>query len=504
VRGRDSRRAISIAAVSLVSHLIAVAAGLRVSSASLSTYSLTLPWHLLPLPSLRHDLWSSLLHLHSQPPLFNLVTGILIRFNLPIQLILSNATLIAFSILLAVSAYFLMRELAVGRRTATLSVLVLIVADPAQLLYPSAFFYTVPTAALVTSLGWAAAYWVRTKRVSAGIAYGSIAAVLILTNSSYQIYVIALATVPLAYLLRREWRNVVKALCVPTLIVGLWYINDFAQFGTLTTSSWLGMNLARVTTMTDSPADLSLLVRQGVISSTSLIRPFSCLRQYGPLGVSAPTGIVALDQRDKIQCPPGLMGFAYGRPNYNNIAYIKISERYLSDDLKWIEHRPLTYVKHLVVGFKIWTMPAEQSSPFYTSSWKMSGYTALYDHVVELQISSDWNADYNTVFNNKPPGWNNISITNLLITILDILVLPIVIVLRRRRIPAGRTATAIWLWLTTAIFFITSTLVEIGENNRFRFELGALPIIAAVVALSWLANPGGDTVQYGPPQWDER
>jgi hypothetical protein len=37
------------------------------------------------------------------------------------------------------------------------------------------------------------------------------------------------------------------------------------------------------------------------------------------------------------------------------------------------------------------------------------------------------------------------------------------------------------LWWTTGYAMATSTLVEIGENERFRSELGPVPLILAVV-----------------------
>ena len=40
------------------------------------------------------------------------------------------------------------------------------------------------------------------------------------------------------------------------------------------------------------------------------------------------------------------------------------------------------------------------------------------------------------------------------------------------------------LWWTTAYAFATSSLVEIGENERFRSELGPVPTILAVVVVT--------------------
>jgi hypothetical protein len=47
------------------------------------------------------------------------------------------------------------------------------------------------------------------------------------------------------------------------------------------------------------------------------------------------------------------------------------------------------------------------------------------------------------------------------------------------------------LWWTTVYAFTTSSLLEIGENERFRSELGPVPtvlaiaVVAAVVRAAW-------------------
>ena len=40
----------------------------------------------------------------------------------------------------------------------------------------------------------------------------------------------------------------------------------------------------------------------------------------------------------------------------------------------------------------------------------------------------------------------------------------------------------------TGVLTLTTSLLEVGENNRFRFELGALPLVGAVVAVAWLVE----------------
>ena len=55
----------------------------------------------------------------------------------------------------------------------------------------------------------------------------------------------------------------------------------------------------------------------------------------------------------------------------------------------------------------------------------------------------------------------------------------------RRHRTAEAAVVAVMAW-TTAFVFAISSLVEIGENERFRSELGPLPLITATVVLAAL------------------
>jgi hypothetical protein len=85
---------------------------------------------------------------------------------------------------------------------------------------------------------------------------------------------------------------------------------------------------------------------------------------------------------------------------------------------------------------------------------------------------------------------------------------------RRRRSDPALAGTVAVLWWTTAYAFTTTSLVEIGENERFRSELGPVPtvvamaVVAAVVRVAWsrwrrrgrgdTASVVGDTTSTGP------
>ena len=475
-RRRERRAFIIVAALALVSHVFAWAMGVSISPRIFGPKGLDKNvWHLLPLTLLDHHPVQSILNLDSQPPLFNLSTAVLV--HLPFRLFWAQTAMIAFSTILAIATFGLLRRLGVHRTVSLAVVIVFVVLDPAQLLYPSIYFYALPTAAAITCAAWACACWVQSKRLLPGALFGWLLAIVVLTNSSYQIYGLLVAAIPVVYALRRHWRTVAAALLPPLLVVGAWYANDAARFGMYTTSSWDGMNLARITTAQDSPQDLQLLVRQGALTPLALKEPFGAVEAYGNLGKAKPTGVPALDLYSK----------ASGTPNYNNIAYIAISKAYLSNDLRWIQHRPLDYAKHIALGVRIWLLPSDQTDVLIGPARPLGGWTSIYDHVVMLQWQQDPAAGLVISSHAATPAVISISWTLVVENLLALILLPVV-AWRRRRRNVARVAAAAWIWAIVALITVTTSLVEVGENNRFRFEMGALPIVAAVVAVCWLID----------------
>ena len=295
-------------------------------------------------------------------------------------------------------------------------VAVFIVADPAQFLFADFYFYALPTAALATATGWAAARWVRTERAVPGACFGVLAALLILTNSSFQVYTVVLATLPVLWVLRRRWRQAVAVLAAPLLVVVAWYSIDVVQFGSATTSSWIGMNFARATLLLDSPADINALIRQGVLSPTARIRSFSALSYYGALGRHA---------RDRRPGPR----------RQERLRQRQLQQHRLHRDLAALPRRrpaldrapPDALPANTTVGMRLWMLPADQ---FYATvalrDYHLGGYTTVYDSVVQLQPVADPFAVFAILQGRPGPSASNLSITVAAETLLALAVLPIV------------------------------------------------------------------------------
>jgi len=64
---------------------------------------------------------------------------------------------------------------------------------------------------------------------------------------------------------------------------------------------------------------------------------------------------------------------------------------------------------------------------------------------------------------------------------ITMLATPLVVWRRRRDAPFALVLT--FIWISTLYVFVATTLVEFGENQRFRYDLGPLPLVAAVAVV---------------------
>ena len=475
-RGLDAHPAVPVLVLVVaygLSRVVAAAAGVRYDDSVLRGTPLTDMWQLLDVKLLRADLVPSIWHLNSQPPLFNLYAGFLLHLpdglRRPVEVIVS----LALGLTIVVCAYLLQVELRVPRAVALGVTLVVVVASPAYLLYENWFNYTYPTAAFATFGAWCLVRFLRTGRGRFGLGFFSAYAAVLLLDSTYQLEWLLPAAVPVVVVLRHRWRTLLAVSVVPLLLVAGWYVKDYAQVGTTTTSSWLGMNLAR-SVLFMAPADqVAALQHQGRLNAVASIPAFAGPEVYAPRFVTArPSRLAAVGSLHK----------ADGATNFNNPLYVRVSSLYLHDDLVWIRAHPHEYADDVVKSLGVWFVGTDQN---FTDSvnWPATrAYARAYDKVVEWQPTQD-PAPGLVIFHR---GWHRtawLSLQALAVYALVLIGAP-VLAWRRRRTDPAMAATLAVLWWTTAYALVTTSLVELGENERFRAELGPVPTVVAVVVVT--------------------
>jgi hypothetical protein len=226
-RGLDARPGIPLVVLTCaygISRVVAAIAGVRYDDSVLKGTPLTDMWQLLDVQLLRHHLVTSVWHLNSQPPLFNLYAGFLLKLPGGSRSTVEVACSLALGLAIVLFAYLLLVELRVPRVAALVVTLVGVVASPAYLLYENWLNYSYPTAALLTFGAWCLVRFLRTRQARYGVGFFGAFAAVVLLDSTYQFEWLLVAAVPVVIVLHRRWRTVVTVAAVPVLLVAGWYV----------------------------------------------------------------------------------------------------------------------------------------------------------------------------------------------------------------------------------------------------------------------------------------
>ena len=152
---------------------------------------------------LTHDTVQSLWHLHSQPPLFNLFCGILLHLPLGVQQPVAAGCFWLLGLLLACSTYLLLVELHVPPWAAAIMSLI-VVANPATVLYENRLSWSYPAASLLTVSAYCCARFMKTRHTGWGVACFACFGLVVLDDSTYQwVWLVAVLAV---FLLLHEAR----------------------------------------------------------------------------------------------------------------------------------------------------------------------------------------------------------------------------------------------------------------------------------------------------------
>lgn len=466
----------SVVGVFAVSRIAYALAGVRFDDSALHPATVgQVQWQLLPTRLLSHDLGTSLWNLHSQPPLYNLFCGGLLHLPAGWQRPVAQSVYVSLGLLLAITTFVLMDELGAGKRWA-FAVTALVVANPAVVLYENWLSWSYPTAVALTVGAYCLLRWARTRRVRWAAAAVSSFTAVVLIDATFQWPWLLAMTAIVVGMSRRHWRRVLFATAIPVALAATWYAKDAAQVGTSTTSSWLGMNLYQTTLGLAPSSDLRSLTRSGTLDALSEVPAFQPVSRYAPRFTPQPhTGVAATE----------VASTRLGVPNFNNAVYTRLSGRYLENDLAYIRARPARYASAVALAAEVWSMPADQYEWLAGNYSHISGYAGVYDRAVLLQAQVGANdASVDAELHGTTPPASTISWGVVAVTLFDLLLAPVALLI-------GKT-DRVWLacgaamWSTVAYSFVVTSLTEVGENMRFRVELGSIPVVLALLTVTVL------------------
>jgi hypothetical protein len=455
----------ALAAVFLASRLAYSMGGVRFDGNPLRS-----SWALLDPRLLQTDLFRSLLHLHIQPPFFNLFVGLVLKAGSDNPMVIFRILYIAIGMLLAFSLHEMMCRLNVPFWLA-ISLTIAFVVNPATILFENLLLYTYPLALALVASALLLERFVRTNRLKFAWLFFAVLGSIVLTRSLFHPIWFLLIAGGLIYLQRQLRRQLLIAAAVTLVLIIAWNVKNQILFGSASSSSWMGMSLGKMVTAGVPETDRVRLAREHRISPFALRRPFEDITEYADLlPPSDSTGIPALDMEMR----------STGNTNFNHIAYVGISNKFLSDALTLMQLYPGIYFRGVAHAVLIFFRPSSD----YAMLNQNRPSVERVEKVVNMILLGQIHYEHAFLETNEErlDLAKQIQRTGILIVIayISVMVYSMVAVwkcVRSRSVPDPLCIVSTFILCTILYVAFVGNLIEIGENNRFRYMMDPLFII---------------------------
>jgi hypothetical protein len=472
---RETMQAIAIVTIAfLLSRALYYAAGIRFDA---STSTLGETYQFIDPLLLRGNLLESVFYLHSQPPFFNLFLGCVLKLFPGNETVAFGIIWMLLGYVLALTMFLLMRRLGVSYGI-NLTLTVLFIIGPQCVLFENWLFYTCPVATMMSLAALWLHRYVSSGRLSDGFVFFLLLSLIALTRSLFHIVWFAMLAAMVFWYFRTHRRRTVMALLLPFLLVLSLYVKNGLLFGSFSASTWLGMNVARMSTFRLSEEVRQEMVSRGELSSLALIERFRPLHEYrGIITDSTKTGIEVLDQEVK----------STGATNFNNRAYIELSRGYMRDALHVVAHKPAVYLEAYTRSYFTYLLPSTNYLFVEGNRRKIRRFDRIYNLLLLAQL-----LPYDTERSDR--GSTDYFVTTLLTMSLVLFVAVPFLMLYgwmvvRRSLKQGLESapfaiTLLYISINLAYVTIVGNAFEMAENNRFRFTIDPYFLAVAGVFLT--------------------
>lgn len=454
------------------------AAGVRFDPSPLAT-----GFQVLELSELRDDLLGSLTHLHSQPPLFNLFIGLLLRLPQTWEEPVLRLVYLGVGLVLALTIFTVLDRFGLRRSVAVVLSLIVTVS-PAHILFENWTHYDYLVVLLLCLPVLALQRYEDGHRLLHVALFLGLMGVLVLTRSTFQLlWFVAWAAVLLVHRRRAEWRKLAVVAAVPLIAIVAVYANTLRVAGTFTSSTSLGVSLAKITTFQLPEAERRAMVDRGALSPLALIPPFTPVSGYANVLPAPPvTGVPVLDDEVKT-FPDGVTLI-----NFNNLLYAEVSEAYLDDAVRTLRTRPSAYVRGVATATEQFFRPPSDFFTLRDNRMQIGEFNRLYNRVVYGVVAGgDPVSVFPDVARQYRQGPARTAWFSVLLYAVALVGGAAELWFGRRRRGSGPGSLLLgFLWSTIAYVMAVSNLLEVGENDRFRLYTDPLVVmLVAALAVTW-------------------
>lgn len=424
---------------------------------------------------LENDLLAGLLHLHSQPPLFNFLLGLVLKISpnpaLTYELVFKTAGL-----LIPILLFGTLSNIGLRRLFAFLITLVFML-NPTLFLYENLLYYSHFEAFFVLLAIFFLSRW-GLNHNSRDIAcfFLSLLCLGMIRSLFHPVFFIFLIAVLGLFCYRNHKKQLTKALVCASLLVvvpmTLLCTKNLVLYDFFGTSSWTGMSLW-IKANTYLEEQLEEFESRGIVSALAVkaeLEVFKTIDHY-----------FDESELEKIGCHhPADCNIlkSTGKPNYNHAGFVVLSKQLLKDAFTLIRLDP--------GAFGFYTLGAYSLTLWHSSD---SVHALFEDNMKILFPLEKIYRFLNFGFfgtqsrHSDPRLWIRTVFVSVVIFFFYGLTLRNVFS-RKSRMPFTVKMVCLFCLLIHAYTIAVSSFIEFGENNRFRFPVDSAFLILIIANLS--------------------
>jgi hypothetical protein len=342
-------------------------------------------WQFIDPTLLKNNLAQSVWYLHSQPPLFNLLMGTVLKIAPTQFTVIFQGIFYLAGLTLTITLFSILKKFRIVSWLA-FSVTTLFILSPSVLLFENLFFYDyLVLVLLVLALGILQKF-VHTQKTITLFYFFLLLSILALTRSLFHVvWILVIVGIVLVYY-RTQWRKILLTALVPCLLVVGWYSKNFYYFGSFGASSWMGMGVYKTVMFLSTNEQRQQLFEQGITSGNFSADPFG----IDITKISLPN----FNKPELLSVPiVGQKTKPNGNGNFNYYGYLTLSKNLMQDFKSILRHQPSLYLKGIVGTATIFFAPA--------SNFLSSNLNAPYNN---YEVIKPWNRLYEWVVYIEPLG----------------------------------------------------------------------------------------------------
>lgn len=449
-------------------------------------------WQFLDAELLRTRLLESVWYLHTQPPIFNLFVGLLVKVAPSHLFVVWHLIYLLCGAGTVALMYRLMRRLDVDRRIA-LGCAGAFALLPQGVLMENHPLYDYPVAFVMVAATLCLARFTERDRLRDAAGFAGLIVLAALTRSAFHLAWVIAVGAGLVVVARTSRRRVALIAVASVVVVGGLYGKNVLLMGLFGATSWVGPGLAKMTTFQLSEDERRELVRAGVLSRWALVPPYSDLLSGDASGPPPP------HLPDPL--PPALSASRKlsGALNHNDYRFLAASHGYVRDAFTTLRRDPAPYLRVVVHNIGVYFQP-------------VSAYWGLADNVTRL---GRLNQGVNIVLSGSLLGVGRLErlpeTARALLMVgwftvaahLAALILAMALAWAAiRRPPPERDrvhlVTVGFVAFNVLYMVAVGNLFETGESNRYRYLIEPLVVVALAACLDRIVRGGALRSLPGP------